>query len=132
MEIDLTGTWKYKVGKDLSEVEQYAEQLKNLKTAGLGLYKGMMHPIREYKVSGTIWYQGEANSDRPSEYAPLLQALITNWRERWDMPEMPFLLVQLLNFMPQSKQLLESGWAGVCEAQLQIAKEGAHRPGRKL
>lgn len=123
MDIDLTGVWKYKAGKDLNEAKQYTERLKNLKTAGSGLYNGMIHPIRDYKVSGVIWYQGESNSGRSKEYAPLLQSLITNWRERWDMPEMPFLLVQLPNFMSKSKQPSKSEWAEIREAQLKIVRE---------
>lgn len=123
VEIDLTGTWKYKVGKDLNEVKKYADRLTNLKSAGSGLYNGMIYPIRDYSVCGAIWYQGETNTGRPHEYAPLLKSLITNWRELRNKPEMPFLLVQLPNFMPKSEQPSESGWAGVREAQLKIAME---------
>lgn len=126
VEISLTGTWKYKIGRDREESKQYAERLKNRRTAGSGLYNGMIHPVRDYKVSGVIWYQGESNSGRSKEYAPLLQSLITNWRELWNMPELPFLLVQLPNFMPKSEQPSESGWAGIREAQLKIAKEVSH------
>lgn len=125
-EVDLTGLWKYKVGKDLNEVKRYADRLTNLKTAGSKLYNGMIYPIRDYKVCGTIWYQGESNAGRPQEYAPLLRALIANWRELWDMPEMPFLMVQLPNFMPKSEQPAESGWAGIREAQLRVAMEDPH------
>ena len=123
VEIDLTGVWKYKVGKDLNEVKLYADRLSNLKTVGSGLYNGMIYPIRDYKVCGAIWYQGEANTGRSQEYTPLLKSLITNWRELWNMPDMPFLLVQLPNFMPKSEQPSESGWAGVREAQLKVAME---------
>jgi len=123
VEIDLTGVWKYKVGKDLNEVKLYADRLSNLKTVGSGLYNGMIYPIRDYKVCGAIWYQGEANTGRSQEYASLLKSLITNWRELWNMPDMPFLLVQLPNFMPKSEQPSESGWAGVREAQLKVAME---------
>lgn len=121
-EIDLTGMWKYKVGQDLSERAPYAERLKNIRRAGSGLYNGMIYPIRDYKVKGTIWYQGESNSGRPQVYATLLKSLIANWRELWNMPEMPFLLVQLPNHMEKREQPSESGWAGIREAQLQIAQ----------
>ncbi len=121
VEVNLTGVWKYKVGKDLDEVASYADRLKNMRTAGSGLYNGMIYPIRDYRVKAAIWYQGEANSGRPREYATLMNALITNWRELWNMPEMPFLLVQLPNFMEKSAQPSESGWAGIREAQLKTA-----------
>ncbi len=120
--VDLTGAWKYKVGKDQNDVRPYTERLTNLRSAGSGLYNGMIYPIRDYQVKGAIWYQGESNAGRAKDYATLLESLITNWRELWDMPNMPFLLVQLPNFMPKSQQPSESGWAGIREAQLKIAK----------
>lgn len=118
VEIDLTGVWKYKIGKDLDELKQYTDRLQNLRSAGSGLYNGMIYPIRDYKVKGAIWYQGEANAGRPQEYESLLKSLIANWRESWDIPELPFLIVQLPNFMPKSNQPSESGWACIREAQL--------------
>lgn len=119
-EIDLTGTWKYKVGKDLSEAALYSERLKNRKSAGSGLYNGMIHPIRNYKFKAAIWYQGESNSGRPHEYGILMSSLIENWRELW--PDMPFLLVQLPNFMVKHPQPTDSGWARIREAQLNAFK----------
>ncbi len=126
VEINLTGVWKYKVGKDLDEVKRYADRLTNLRTAGSGLYNGMIYPIRDYKVKGAIWYQGESNTGNTKEYPIWMKSLITNWREVFDMPGMPFLLVQLPNFMPKSQQPSESGWAGIREAQLQTALNVPH------
>lgn len=121
-EINLAGTWKCKVGMNLNEARKYTDRLKNLDTAGSGLYNGMIYPIRDYKVKGTIWYQGESNTGRPQEYAPLLTSLVENWRELWNMPDMPFLLVQLPNFMKKDKQPSDSGWARIREAQLKVAE----------
>ena len=120
--IDLTGTWKYKVGTDMSEAFQYADRLKNRKNVGSGLYNGMIWPIRNYKVCGTIWYQGESNAGRSHEYGALMSALIDNWRELWEMPDMPFLLVQLPNFMQKYPNPTDSGWARIREAQLNAFK----------
>lgn len=122
VEINLIGIWKYKVGKDLNEMVQYSEQLQNRKTVGSSLYNGMIYPIRNYQVKGTIWYQGEANAGRPKEYASLLTSLITNWRELWNQPNMPFLLVQLPNFMKKADEPSESGWAELREAQFKVAQ----------
>lgn len=121
-EIDLTGEWKYKVGTDMSEVMKYEQRLKNRRTAGSGLYNGMIYPIQNYKVRGTIWYQGESNSGRPHTYNALMTSLVENWRELWNMPDMPFLLVQLPNFMQKHPQPTDSGWARIREAQLQAFK----------
>ncbi len=121
-EIDLTGTWKYKVGLDLAEVSKYTERLKNRQSVGSGLYNGMIYPIRHYRVKGAIWYQGESNAGRSHEYGALMSALITNWRELWQKPELPFLLVQLPNFMEKHEKPTDSGWARIREAQLNTFK----------
>lgn len=120
-EVNLTGTWKYKMGVNQTEVEEYAERLKNLRRAGSGLYNGMIYPICNYQVKGAIWYQGESNSGRPEMYASMLEALITNWRELWKKSDMPFLLVQLPNFMEKSDRPADSGWARIREAQFKTA-----------
>lgn len=120
--IDLEGTWKYNIGTDLSEAASYEERLRNRQSAGSGLYNGMIYPLRNYKVKGTIWYQGESNAGRAHEYGTLMTGLMTGWRELWNMPEMPFLLVQLPNFMQKQEQPADSGWARIREAQLQTFK----------
>lgn len=125
-EVDLTGTWKYKVGINLDEVMKYNGKLKNLKKAGSGLYNGMIYPISNYQVKGAIWYQGESNSSRSQTYASLLEALIQNWRELWKMPDMPFLLVQLPNYMEKSDKPSDSGWARIREAQFKTALNVPH------
>ena len=121
-EIDLTGEWKYKVGTDMAEAMPYQARLRNRDKVGSGLYNGMIYPIRNYKVRGAIWYQGESNSGRPHEYRKLVDALIANWRDLWEMPDMPFLLMQLPNFMQKHPQPTDSGWARIREAQLQTFK----------
>ena len=103
-EIDLTGTWKYKVGQDMDEVREYQSRLENRNHVGSGLYNGMIYPLRHYKVRAAIWYQGESNAGRAHEYGQLMSGLIDGWRELWGCPEMPFLLVQLPNFMQKHDQ----------------------------
>lgn len=117
-EIDLTGTWKYKVGQDMDEVREYQSRLENRNYVGSGLYNGMIHPLRHYKVRAAIWYQGESNAGRAHEYGQLMSGLIDGWRELWGRPEMPFLLVQLPNFMQKHELPTDSGWARIREAQL--------------
>lgn len=125
-EITLTGLWKYKVGSDLKEAAKYGERLKNLHSAGSGLYNGMIYPIRDYKIKATIWYQGESNADRSQGYAALMESLIVNWRELLNMPELPFLLVQLPNYMEKKEQPSDSGWARIREAQLKTVIKMPH------
>lgn len=120
--VDLSGTWKYKVGFDRNEAEQYAARLSNLRRAGSALYNGMIYPLRDWKVKGVIWYQGENNAGRAGEYAPLLKSLIAGWRATFAMPDLPFLLVQLPNYMARRERPGDSGWARLREAQFNVAR----------
>ncbi|TYR35620.1 sialate O-acetylesterase [Sphingobacterium phlebotomi] len=123
MEVDLTGAWRYKVGLDLDEINRYKNRLRNLKAAGSGLYNGMIYPIRNYRVRGAIWYQGETNAGRPQYYQTYLESLIRNWRKLYQAPELPFLIVQLPNYLEKSDEPQESGWAEIREAQLKATQE---------
>lgn len=116
--VSLEGEWKYRVGYDLREAAPYEARLKNLPQVGSGLYNGMIYPLRHWKVRGAVWYQGETNAGKPQEYYPMLRGLIENWRELWQQPELPFMLVQLPNYMQQRAQPTDSGWARLREAQL--------------
>lgn len=123
VDIDLKGTWKYKVGQDLDFMEQAKKQLANLKSMGSNLYNGMIYPVRDYQVKGAIWYQGESNAG-DQNYERYLKALISNWRATLKQPELPFLLVQLPNLTAKSiKPPFQSGWAIIREAQLKTALE---------
>ena len=127
-EIDLTGEWKYKVGAEIVRPARSAENVNRnpLPGRGSGYYNAMIAPIANYKVKGVIWYQGESNTGNAGNYAQLLEALITNWRNVWKMPDMPFLLVQLPNFMKPQAQPSESGWAKIREAQLKTSLNIPH------
>ncbi len=111
--IDLKGEWKYRVGMT---TEPLAPQIFFQYQPG-GLFNGMLLPVAGYTVKGVIWYQGEANIWRAEEYRRLFPAMITDWRRYWRQPELPFLFVQLPNFMPVSDQPQESHWAELREAQ---------------
>lgn len=124
IELDLTGEWRYKIGVDLNGMEKYRERLNNLKTVGSGLYNGMIYPLRNYRVKGMIWYQGEANTGNPAHYQHLLTSLIDDWRELFLSPEIPFLLVQLPNYLAKpTSPPSYSGWAAIREAQFNVSKE---------
>ena len=77
-------------------------------------------------MKAAIWYQGENNAGRAGEYAPLLTSLIADWRETWGWPEMPFLLVQLPNYMVKQDKPSDSGWARLREAQFQVSRNVPH------
>lgn len=117
-QIDLKGTWQYKVG----EVYQPTGWSgvggglvkQNQPTA---LYNAMIAPILPLKLKGFVWYQGETNAGRPEPYDALLPALINDWRALWQSPTHPFLVVQLANFQDINYTPTESSWARLREAQ---------------
>lgn len=121
--VSLCGTWKYKVGTDRSGMEGDLARLRRQEPSCSGLYNGMIYPLRDWKVRGVVWYQGENNVSRAGEYAGLLKSLIADWRETWRMPDLPFLLVQLPGYMRKSDRPADSGWARLREAQSQVASE---------
>jgi sialate O-acetylesterase len=56
----------------------------------------MLYPFFDYKIRGILWYQGESNVSRATEYGKLFPKMIQDWREKWQI-NMPFLFVQLPN-----------------------------------
>ncbi|MGN6531190.1 MAG: sialate O-acetylesterase [Ginsengibacter sp.] len=60
-------------------------------------YNGMIAPITNLDIAGTIWYQGESNVDTYSTYAQLFKNMITSWRKAWHQ-DFPFYFVQIAPF----------------------------------
>lgn len=113
--IDLTGKWKYKVGAEMTPgPSQTFFQYKPM-----GLFNGMIAPGVNYTIKGVIWYQGESNTGNPTDYKKLFPALIQDWRENFKAPQLPFLFVQLANFMEPQDQPSDGGWARLREVQTQ-------------
>ncbi len=82
------------------------------------LYNGMIAPLIPYAIKGVIWYQGESNAGNGLEYQTLFPRMITDWREKWNQGDFPFLYVQLAAYLAAQKQPSEGGWAYLREAQL--------------
>lgn len=92
-----------------------------------GLFYGMVAPVIPYGIRGVLWYQGESNTDRAYQYRDILTTLITDWRKKWNSPELPFLFVQLANYTQRAASPADSSWAELREAQalaLQLPKTG--------
>lgn len=81
-----------------------------------GLFNAMVHPHIPYGIRGIIWYQGENNAPRFSEYSALFQTMITQWRRDFGQGDVPFYFVQLANFNRKS-DLTGQQWAFQREAQ---------------
>ena len=63
-----------------------------------GLFNGMISPLMPYAIRGTLWYQGEYNTDRAAEYQRLFAAMITVWRKQFGQGDLPFYWVNLANY----------------------------------
>jgi sialate O-acetylesterase len=64
------------------------------------LYNGMIAPAVPYTMKGVLWYQGETNSDpaRAAMYHRFFAAMISDWRQQWNIGNFPFFYVQISNF----------------------------------
>jgi sialate O-acetylesterase len=111
--LSMEGSWKYKVGVSLPEYSRGTV----IFYKPLGLYNGMIAPLTKYAIKGVIWYQGEANTSRASEYNALFSAMIKDWRGKWKQGNFPFLFVQLASYLPAVNDPGESTWAELREAQ---------------
>jgi sialate O-acetylesterase len=119
--IDLRGEWYYKVGQVFKPVffgPGTGAPLISMQNEPTGLYNTMVAPLINYQIKGILWYQGETNTNKPQEYQKLLPALINDWRIKWQEGPVPFLFVQLPNFMEVQYLPSESQWAELRFGQL--------------
>lgn len=79
------------------------------------LHHGMIHPLLPYALRGAIWYQGETNAGRASEYHALFSAMIRDWRAGFAQGDFPFFWVQLAAYRASGGDNTE--WAFLREAQ---------------
>lgn len=112
----LSNTWRYAVGAEMASLALRGVRFGPNMFPSL-LYNGMIVPITGFSVRGAIWYQGESNAGRAYQYRTLFPLLIRDWRKQWDNDDMPFLFVQLANYMAALDNPAESEWAELREAQ---------------
>jgi len=108
--LPLAGTWKFQIADSWPPVGTPS-----------GLFNGMIAPLTPMAVRGVIWYQGESNATGAAQYRHLLGDLIAGWRAAWDDAAMPFVVVQLPNYMAAKPEPGDSQWACIREAQQQVA-----------
>ena len=78
--------------------------------------------ITRCPIAGVIWYQGESNAIRAvdvEEYAGLMRLMMSDWREQWHLPELPFLWCQLPSIDEPARQF----WPQFREAQRQLLSQ---------
>ncbi len=93
----------------LADFAEFAAETKALGTAAAEpqqpnrptvLWNGMIAPLLQFPFTGVIWYQGESNRTRPTQYARLFPAMIADWRRAFGR-ELPFYFVQIAPFRYQ-------------------------------
>lgn len=113
---DLKGIWKYRIGAKSGPCPSSTY----FPGKPMGLYNAMLFPMKNYTLKGFVWYQGESNAERAGDYMRALTALIGEWRSLWDQGNLPFLYVQLPDFMEPVQNPSEGGWATLRDQQRQI------------
>ena len=82
------------------------------------LFNGCIYGLLPYAIDGVIWYQGETNAGRYSEYAALQRALVADWRKHFESPELPFYWCSLANFQAKNANAnAVETWAKFRDAQ---------------
>ncbi|MEJ6580361.1 MAG: sialate O-acetylesterase [Akkermansiaceae bacterium] len=109
--------------KAQTEVDQgLANEMQNQHRPG-NLYAGCLNPVIGYGIQGAIWYQGESNAGRADQYNDLMTLMITSWRKDWQQGDFPFYFVQLADFMDETADPVQDGWAALREAQTRTINE---------
>lgn len=116
--IDLKGNWNYQLGSKMLPLPGQTF----VRWKPVGLYNAMIAPLKNYPLKGVLWYQGESNTKNPSEYLSLMETLIETWRNQLQQEKLPFLLVQLTNYMDPKPEPQESNWAALRQQQTNLLR----------
>lgn len=117
--VDLKGYWQYKVGEVfVPRTGGFGGGGFNAQNQPTACYNAMVAPLINYSIKGFLWYQGESNTGRAEEYTKLQPAMVSDWRNKWNQSDLPFIYVQLPNFMDYNYLPSESQWAEFRFAQL--------------
>lgn len=89
------------------------------------LYNAMISPLGPVGLAGALWYQGESDTGLPG-YERRLAAMMADWRRQFEAPTLPFAIIQLSAYGAGASRPVESGWAGVRDAQRRAAETDGH------
>ncbi len=112
-EISLEGEWKYKPGMRMPDAPGstfwcYSPTV---------LYNSMIAPTAKYPVGNVVWYQGESNVSNRNEYGDLLERMTKLWRDDRKAAALPFYIVELANYLPESDRGGREAWAEMRSVQ---------------
>jgi len=87
--------WSTKEALDSCGVEEHVDQ-SHAQNSNSYLWNGCIAPLRRMKLTGFLWYQGEANSHwNKNLYNCTFPTLIDSWRQEFNNENAPFGFVQL-------------------------------------
>ena len=115
-DVPLAGPWRVHLGITLTQATALPKDSTDPNQVTV-LFNGMVNPLIPFGIKGAIWYQGEANAGRATQYRTLLPTMIGDWRARWGEGNFPFYIVQLANWAPGG-----DAWPELQEAQWLTAK----------
>ena len=116
--IPISGDWRCRETVDPAKTPVFPIDLDSNFNGPTTLYNAMIHPLRDYRIRGVIWYQGESNSSAAADYKVYMPALIRDWRQTWGY-DFPFYFAQIASYMKEQTGPERSEWAELREAQLQ-------------
>lgn len=119
--IPLAGPWRGRLSVDARPPHPLPMSFENWPVMPSVLFEGMLAPIAPLSITGAIWYQGEANSERAYEYRRVLPTMIADWRRTFRQGNFPFYIVSLPAFKPRSPVPVDDAWAETREAQAMTA-----------
>jgi sialate O-acetylesterase len=122
LEIPLADEWRGRVSVDARAPHPLPAGYENWPVMPAVLHHGMIAPLQPLALTGAIWYQGEANVGRASQYRRLLPAMIADWRRGFGQDGFPFYLVSLAAFQARRDQPGDDVWAELREAQAYVAR----------
>ena len=115
-EISLEGEWKHRVGAQMPA----SPQSTSFQNMPVGLYNGMIYPLRDYTFKAVAWYQGESNVGRWNEYSSLLCAMMKDWRRTFG-DNLHFYIIELADFLAPDDPGRKA-WAEMRKQQAAAAK----------
>ena len=118
-ELDLSGIWQSCKGISLKK------KMPNVVFPPLlpvGLFYGVLRPLRSFQFRAVLWYQGESNVGHPEDYKELFYEMKSDWEEEFKRP-LSFCCVELANYQDPLNQITDTGWAKIRNDQRRCRKE---------
>ena len=89
------------IGGDSGHNDPHPGLMAQAKHAPGALFTHMVSRIAGFTSRGVLWYQGESDDEdmgAQARYRKSLETIIADWRQAFDDPTLPFLVVQLPGF----------------------------------